>query len=132
MKIKILAGALFVVFASAAFAQHDHSQTKAKPEMDPAMMEAMMKAGMPGDPHKLLNSMAGSWTTKATFWMMPGADPTSMEGTSENKWVMGGRYLEQRFSGSFMGMPFEGQGYTGYDNVRSSTGARGWTTCPPA
>ena len=31
---------------------------------------------------------------------------------------MGGRYLEQRFKGDIMGMPFEGIGYTGYDNVK--------------
>ena len=118
MKIKVLAGALFVVFASAAFAQHDHSQTKAKPEMDPAMMEAMMKAGAPGDMHKKLDAFAGSWNVKSTFWMMPGADPASMDGTAENHWIMGGRYLEQRFNGNWMGMPFEGIGYTGYDNVK--------------
>jgi hypothetical protein len=118
MKIKVLAAALLVVFACSAFAQHDHQQAQTKPQMDPAMMDAMMKAGIPGDAHKLLNNMSGSWNTKATFWMMPGADPTSMEGTSENKWVMGGRYLEQHFAGNFMGMPFEGLGYTGYDNVK--------------
>lgn len=118
MKIKVLAGALFVAMACSAYAQHDHGQAQSKPQMDPAMMEAMMKAGMPGDAHKLLNGMAGSWSTKATFWMVPGADPQTMEGTSENKWVFDGRYLEQRFKGNFMGMPFEGLGYTGYDNVK--------------
>jgi uncharacterized protein DUF1579 len=118
MKIKVLAGALLVVLSCSAFAQHDHSQTQAAPQMDPAMMQAMMAAATPGDAQKLLNNMAGSWTTKAKFWMMPGTDPMSMEGASENKWVMGGRYLEQRYSGNMMGMPFEGLGYTGYDNVK--------------
>ena len=118
MKIKVLAGALLVVFASAAFAQHDHSKMAEKPKMDPAMMDAMMKAGMPGDPHKVLNGMTGTWDAKVTTWMMPGSDPMVMQGTSVNTWVMGGRYMEQRFKGDFMGMPFEGIGYTGYDNVK--------------
>ena len=118
MKIKVLAGALCVVLTSAAFAQHDHSKTAEKPKMDPAMMDAMMKAGMPGEPHKALNGMTGTWNAKVTTWMVPGADPMIMEGTSENKWVMGGRYMEQRFAGNFMGMPFEGVGYTGYDNIK--------------
>ena len=118
MKIKVLAGALLIVFASAALAQHDHAKPAEKPPMDPAMMEAMMKAGTPGDPHKALDGMTGSWNAKVTSWMAPGADPMVMEGTAENKWVMGGRYMEQRFSGNFMGMPFEGLGYTGYDNVK--------------
>jgi hypothetical protein len=86
--------------------------------MDPAMMEAMMKAGTPGDAHKNLNALVGSWNTKVTMWMVPGADPMTMDGTSETRWVMGGRYLEERFAGNFMGMPFEGLGYSGYDNVK--------------
>ncbi|HKR65750.1 MAG TPA: DUF1579 domain-containing protein [Thermoanaerobaculia bacterium] len=121
MKVKVLAGALLAVVACTAFAQHDHQQAQSKaskPEMDPAMMEAMMKAGMPGEPHKMLANMAGTWNAKVSTWMMPGADAMVMDGTSENKAVMGGRYLEQRFSGNFMGMPFEGVGYTGYDNVK--------------
>jgi len=108
---------LLTFFAVAAFAQHDHQQAQ-KPAMDPKMMEAMMKAGTPGAEHKVLDGMTGTWNAKVTSWMMPGADAMSMEGTSEHKWVMGGRYMEQRFSGTFMGMPFEGIGYTGYDNVK--------------
>lgn len=117
-KVSVVFGLLLFFFAFAAVAQHDHSQEKAKPAMDPKMMEAMMKAGTPGPEHKLLDGMAGTWTAKVTSWMVPGGDPMTMEGTSEHKWVMGGRYLEQRFSGNFMGMPFEGIGYTGYDNVK--------------
>lgn len=114
MKIKVSLTALLVLsFTVAAFAADEK-----KPAMDAAMMEAMMKAGTPGEAHKALDVFAGSWTTKVTSWMAPGADPMVMEGTSENKWVMGGRYLEQRFSSNFMGMPFEGLGYTGYDNVK--------------
>jgi len=113
MKVKvILTAALAVVCAFGAFADDK------KPVMDPAMMEAMMKAGAPGDMHKKLDAFAGSWNVKSTFWMMPGADPASMDGTAENHWIMGGRYLEQRFNGNWMGMPFEGIGYTGYDNVK--------------
>jgi hypothetical protein len=31
--------------------------------------------------------------------------------------IMGGRYLEEEFRSTFMDQPFEGRGYTGYDNV---------------
>jgi hypothetical protein len=41
-----------------------------------------------------------------------------MEGTAERRWTMGGRYVEERFKGEFFGMPFEGIGYSGYDNVK--------------
>ena len=114
MKKTWLAGALLLACASGAFAQHDHDK---KPAMDPATA-AMVAAGTPGAAHKTLDAMVGSWETKASFWMAPGAPPMTSDGTSENRWVMGGRYLEQRFKGSFGGMPFEGLGYTGYDNVK--------------
>lgn len=89
-----------------------------KPDMDPAMMQAMTMAGTPGEAHKALDAFVGKWDTKVTFWMMPGADPMVTNGMSENRWIFGNRFLEQHFMGSMMGAPFEGIGYTGYDNVK--------------
>lgn len=96
----------------------DEKPAAKKMDMDPAMMKAMMDAGTPGAAHKALDGMVGTWDTKVTSWMMPGMDPMITNGTSENRWIMGNRYVEQRFKGDFMGMPFEGVGYTGYDNVK--------------
>jgi hypothetical protein len=126
MKLKVcLTAALLSLFAFTAMAQHDHgaapakpAEAAAKPAMDPAMMEAMMSAGTPGDAHKKLDPFVGTWDTKISMWMMPGTDPMTHTGTSTNAWVMGGRYLEQRYKGDVMGMPFEGIGYTGYDNIK--------------
>jgi hypothetical protein len=112
MKVKLSLAAVLLLVCSVAFGQEDK-----KPPMDP-MMEAMMKAATPGDAHKSLDMFAGSWKTTVKSWMAPGTDPMTMEGTSETKWMMGGRYLEQRFTSAFMGMPFEGLGYTGYDNIK--------------
>ncbi len=121
MKLKgFLAGALLLC-ATAAVAQHDHGQTEGgqkPPAMDPTMMEAMMKAGTPGEPHKKLDVFVGTWDTQITMWMAPGMDPVKSSGTSQNTWMMGGRYLEQRYRGEFFGAPFEGIGYSGYDNVK--------------
>src|SRR5690349_2051613 len=114
MKVKLSLAAGLLLVCTSAFAQHDHGEKK-PPAMDPAAMEAMMKAGTPGDAHKALNGFAGSWTASSKMWMMPGADPMTMDGTAEMKWVLDGHYLEQRFTGSFMGMPFTGLGYVGYD-----------------
>jgi hypothetical protein len=116
MKIKALIPvALLLVCAAVASAQ-DPSKKEMSPE-EKAAMEAWRKAMTPGPQHKALDMMAGTWDTKVTSYMAPGAPPMTSTGTSVNKWIMGGRYLEQRFSGSFMGQPFEGLGYTGYDNV---------------
>jgi hypothetical protein len=37
-------------------------------------------------------------------------------GTSEQKMLLGGRYLQQEFAGEMMGSPYNGIGFTGYDN----------------
>ena len=68
MKVKLSLAAALLLVCPVAF-----GQDKKAPPMDPAMMEAMMKAGTPGDAHKALEPFAGSWTTKVTSWMAPGA-----------------------------------------------------------
>jgi hypothetical protein len=113
MKVKLSLAAALLLVCPVAF-----GQDKQAPPMDPAMIEAMMKAGTPGDAHKLLEAFVGSWNTRVTSWMAPGAPPTVMEGSSDSRWVLGGRYLEERFKGTFFGTPFEGLGYTGHDNVK--------------
>lgn len=84
---------------------------------DPKEMEAMMKAATPGEQHKQLATMAGSWDVAAKFWH-PGAPPGEMKGAAEVKTILDGRYVHEEFSGDFMGMPFRGVGLTGYDNTR--------------
>ena len=77
-----------------------------------------MAAGTPGAAHKNLAGMEGTWTAKVKSWMSPGAPPMENDGTSESKMALGGRFLEERVQSSFMGQPFSGIGYTGYDNVK--------------
>ena len=49
---------------------------KTEKQMDPqAMMEAYAKLATPGEQHKQLASLAGSWTTKTKEWMEPGKPP---------------------------------------------------------
>jgi hypothetical protein len=83
-----------------------------------AMMEAWMKVATPGEGHKWLEPVVGTWDAKITMWMAPGAPPQQSTGTSENTWVLGGRFVQQRHEGNFMGQPFSGIGYTGYDNYK--------------
>jgi hypothetical protein len=95
------------------------SKKKSAPAMDhDAMMAAWAKASTPAEGHRRLEPMVGSWKARTTFTMAPGAPADVSEGSSENRWVLGGRYLQQTYSGTSMGMPFEGIGYTGYDNVQ--------------
>ena len=87
--------------------------------MDPeAMMAAWMKAMTPAEGHHRLAPLVGTFVARTTFWMAPGAPGDSHDGVSEHDWVLGGRFVQQRYRGTAMGMPFEGIGYTGFDNVR--------------
>lgn len=79
--------------------------------------EAMMAAMMPGSQHEMLSSMAGTWSISMKFWMDPNAEPQTATGTAVRSMIFDGRVLEERVSSEVMGMPFEGLGHTGYDNV---------------
>jgi uncharacterized protein DUF1579 len=131
MKLNIWAGALVLAAAVsvAGLAAADEakkpatsantSADQAAPAMDEkAMMEAWMKVATPSEAHKWLEPVVGTWDAKITMWMAPGAPPQESTGKSENKWVLGGRFVEQRYEGNFMGQPFSGVGYTGYDNYK--------------
>ncbi len=92
---------------------------KAEKQMDPQeMMEAYKKLATPGEPHKQLASLAGSWTTKTKEWMEPGKPPMESTGSVEMKTLLDGRFLQQEFTGNMMGQPYAGIGTTGYDNLR--------------
>lgn len=107
---------LIATLAAAAVALADEKKAAAAPMDEKAMMELWQKMATPGDGHKKLDAFVGSWTAKNTLWMEPGKPPEVTDGTAEQKWVLGGRYVEQRYEGKMMGQPFSGLGYTGYDN----------------
>jgi hypothetical protein len=92
----------------------------AAPAMDEkAMMDAWTKVATPGEAHQWLEPLVGKWDATITMWMAPGAPPQQSTGSAENSWVLGGRFVEQRYQGNFMGQPFTGLGYTGYDNYKN-------------
>lgn len=85
--------------------------------MTQEQMEAMMKLASPGEMHKQLGKMAGDWTFTNKMWMAPGQPPMESAGTMHAEAILGGRYIQATWKGSFMGQPFEGQGTEGYDNI---------------
>ena len=91
---------------------------KSKKEMDPQeMMETYKKLGQPGEAHKQLASLAGSWTTKTKEWMEPNKPPMESEGTAEFKPLFDGRYVQQEYTSQMHGQPYAGLGTHGYDNL---------------
>ena len=74
-----------------------------KPMDMKAMMEMYQKMAIPGEPHKVFASLAGSWTTQVKEWMEPGKPPMESTGTAELKMLLDGRFLYQEFTGQMMG-----------------------------
>ena len=87
-----------------------------KPTEMESMCEVYQELATPGYPHKLLTEMAGTWSVKSRWWMDPGSPPMESAGSSEQKMILDGRFLQQDFSGEMMGSPFAGVGFTGYNN----------------
>lgn len=97
---------------------HDHGMPdmgEMTPEMA-KMMEGWQKYMTPGEHHQELMKHAGAWDVQMHMWQAPGAPMETGTATVEAKPMMDGRYLMEKFSSEFNGMPFEGINIIGYDN----------------
>jgi hypothetical protein len=96
------------------------SQEGKAPGMTPeqqAQMEAYLKAGTPGAPHKTLASQAGDYDLKIKSWHEPGGPAMEETGTATRKMILDGRVLAEDVTSTMMGSTFTGHGLKGYDNV---------------
>jgi hypothetical protein len=119
MRHRIAITALLLVVATGAIASQEKPKKSAKSEHadENARMEAWQKAMTPGEMHKKLRPLEGTFEATVRIWMEPSQAPEDTVGTSVRTWVLGDRFLEERFDGTFMGGPFQGIGFIGYDNV---------------
>ena len=113
----VLALGMVILASAAAIGDKPKKAAKAGPPDEKAMMEAMAKAGAPGEAHKKLEPMVGSFDVKAKMWMDPSKPAEESSGKTESKWVLGNRFVQENFEGTMMGQPFSGMGYWGYDNI---------------
>ena len=94
----------------------------AMPPMPPelqAKMDAWMKASAVGAQHQqLAEHFGGNWNVKSTMWMDPSMPPMNSAGKSVNTAEYGGRHMRSKYSGDFMGQPFQGEALTSYDNTK--------------
>jgi hypothetical protein len=117
----ILDGGVIAAAGAPPVAAETSRSSKEAPRMsaeEQASMAAWQKAMTPGEHHKALEPLVGTFDARFRMWMQPGTPPQESAGVSENRFILGGRYLQQSYKGMAMGMPFEGIGYTGYDNVQ--------------
>lgn len=75
----------------------------------------MMELGRPGPEHEELGRLAGEWDQRLRVWPSPGAEPIEMTGTSENRAILGGRFIESHSMASFGGEPMESMAILGFD-----------------
>ena len=117
---KLYIGSAFVVagtFTANLVLAEDKSASKSDPKME-EMMKKAEAAGAPSAAHKALEPLAGEWNAEVKMWMAPDAPPTVSKGTAKTAWTMKGRFLKEEFNGEFMGKPFHGLSFIGYDNVK--------------
>ena len=106
-----------------SFALGGQPQASAQPAQDQpdmemsAEMEAMAKAGAPGEHHQYLNRMIGEWEGTFRMWMGPGAPTMEMPGTVTRDWVLDGRYIRETVDSEGPWGKFRGIGYMGYNNI---------------
>ncbi len=119
MSVRKLFLSVAILVSAAFFSANVMSQEgQKKPDMSMGMGPEVMARIMPNQHHKHLEPMAGTWNVKSKFWMFPGGEPQEAGGKSVKTMILGGRYLEEKYEGNAMGMPFSGVGILGYDNMK--------------
>jgi hypothetical protein len=102
-----------------AAAQQAQDATPKMSAEQQAMMATWQKAATPGPQHaQLAEHFAGAWDTRQTMWMDATTPPMTETGKSVDTAVLGGRQVHTDFTSTFMGQPYQGVGFVGYDNVR--------------
>lgn len=103
-----------VVAVNISFADKEKEKTG---EPSPEDMAKWMEMMAPGGHHKSFANYVGEWDATITMWQAPDMEPQVAKGTSKYKTIMGGRYLVQSMESEMMGMPYEGMGISGFDNI---------------
>lgn len=92
---------------------------QAQVEMDSAkqaeMMALFQQLNTPGEEHKRLESLAGTWDIEVKMWHQPGAEPMVFKGKGTSKMILGGRFLESRSTSGQGEMATEALTILGYD-----------------
>jgi hypothetical protein len=88
-----------------------------------AMAKAMAefaRISMPNEHHERLAESVGTWDVASKFWMAPGMPPQETKAESIIEPILGGRYIQEQYTGTVQ-MPgmepqsFTGMGIFGYD-----------------
>ncbi len=131
MKILLVSAVVTGSLCAPLLVPEDRVQSPQDPQEAMAKMMAKAKRyTQPGKHHKVLERFIGKWNTELRMFM--GSKPTPAEkGTAENSWLMEGRWLQMKSTGTMMGRPMTSFWWMGYDNFKQSyvaTGVSSWDT----
>lgn len=106
-----------IAFACALLTVHGNTAAQEKPdeEAQAELMKMYMELANPGEEHKLLESLVGTWDTEVKLWGQPGQDPMTATGTAVNTMILGGRFLLTESTGGEGPMKLESLSITGFD-----------------
>ena len=79
------------------------------------MMKKMMEAAAPGEHHKKMAELVGTWDMDSEMFMGPTS--TKSKGVCEITMILGGRFMQMHEKSEMNGMPVEGMIISGYDNT---------------
>lgn len=114
----IAAGAAATLALQNTKGAQDKSERRATGGGDDVLLTKWSEFATPGVAHKMLDPRVGKWTLEVRQFEGPNAGTHESTGTSEMKWVMDGRFVQEDATGTFMDMPFKGCGLIGYDNLK--------------
>lgn len=113
----LVAAAVFT--ADSLSSQDQLAKRQAEPEdvdsPNELLIDNWVRYAMPGEHHKLLEKMAGSWSMSIKYRMHSETPAVESHGTCERKWILGKRFLLEEFDGGNLGLPFQGLAIYGYD-----------------
>jgi hypothetical protein len=108
--VSLLIAPVFGICAFAAFAQ--------EPPRGSEPSEDWVKYANPGENHKILDPLVGTWKHRARWWTSPeDKGKETPGGTTTVRWILGGRFLLQVVTGGTKEHPFQGVMVIGYDNA---------------
>jgi len=114
MHIRLTLALVALLVSVAALAADAPKQPTAEQK---AAMDKMTVAATPGAPHAMLTKMAGEWNCTLKLQMDPSKPAQESQSTATITSLMEGRYIQEVDSGNWGGMPYNGMGLYGYDNV---------------
>ena len=78
----------------------------------------LKKLATPGEHHRRLDGLAGTWKLTVKWRNKPEEKWTESKGTAEYRWILGRRFLQENFKYDMGGEPMEWLGVYGYDNFQ--------------